>query len=128
MKKIAIAFLALAAIIACQKEEDFQKEEVPQEEEKQPQNSELYTLSLQASKTIQTKALSLDNDGATLNAYWRTGETVAVYLNGSGTLLGMLTAAADGTDATKATLTGYLTTVEGVQQGSELMLLFPRAE
>ena len=127
MKKIAIAFLALAAITACQKEEDFfQREEVPQEEEKQPQNSELYTLSLQASKTIQTKALSLDNDGATLNAHWRTGETVAVYLGG--TLLGTLSATADGTDATKATLSGILTTVEEVTQGSELMLLFPRAE
>lgn len=127
MKKIAIAFLALAAITACQKEEDFSlKEEVPQEEEKQPQNSELYTLSLQASKTIQTKALSLDNDGATLNAHWRTGETVAVYLGG--TLLGTLSATADGTDNTKATLTGELTTVEDVQQGSVLTLLFPRAD
>lgn len=126
MKKYATILMVLAALVACQKEEEFQKEEVPQEEEKLPQNSELYTLSLQASKTIQTKALSLDNDGATLNAHWRTSEQVAVYLNG--TLLGMLTATANAQDATKATLTGSLTTVEGVTQGSELMLLFPRTE
>lgn len=125
MKKIAIAFLALAAITACQKEEDFfQREEVPQKEESKVQ--EIYTLTVEASKGVETKALSLDNEGARLDAYWKTGETVAVYLGGS--LLGTLTATADGTDATKATLTGELTTVEDVQQGSVLTLLFPRAD
>lgn len=125
MKKIAIAFLALAAITACQKEEDFfQKEEVPQEEESKVQ--EIYTLTVEASKGVETKALSLENEGARLDAYWKTGETVSVYLGGS--LLGTLTATADGIDATKATLTGELTTVEDVQQGSVLTLLFPRAD
>lgn len=126
MKKYALILMTMAAITACQLvEEDFAREGEPVIDE-EIQQEELYTLTLQASKGQQTKALSLDNEGATLNAHWRTGETVAVYL--SGTLLGTLTATADGTDATKATLSGSLTTVEGVAQDSELMLLFPRAE
>ncbi len=126
MKKYALILIAMAAVTACQlAEEDFNREEAPVIE-KELQEEGLYTLTVEASKTIQTKALSLDNEGATLNAHWRTGETVAVYLGG--TLLGTLTATADGTDATKATLSGSLTTVEGVAQDSELMLLFPRAE
>lgn len=126
MKKYALILMAMAAITACQLvEEDFAREGEPVIDE-EIQQEELYTLTLQASKGQQTKALSLDNEGATLNAHWRTGETVAVYLDG--TLLGTLTATADGTDATKATLSGSLTTVAGVAQDSELMLLFPRAE
>ena len=127
MKKYALILMAMAAVTACQlAEEDFAREEEPVIEEEIQQGEELYTLTLQASKGLQTKALSLDNEGATLNAHWRTGETVAVYLGG--TLLGTLTATADALDATKATLSGTLTTVENVAQGSQLMLLFPRAE
>ena len=127
MKKYATIIMVLAALAACQKEEDFfQKEEVSHEE--QPKVQEIYTLTVEASKGVETKALDLDTSGdkERLNAYWKTGETVAVYLGGS--LLGTLEATADGTDNTKATLTGELTTVEGVQQGSELTLLFPRAD
>jgi hypothetical protein len=129
MKKYALILMAMAAVTACQlAEEDFAREEEPVIEEELQE--ELYTLTLQASKGLQTKALDLDTSGENdrLNAYWRTGEQVAVYLSGSSTLLGMLTAAANAQDATKATLSGGLTTVENVVQGSELLLLFPRAE
>ena len=125
IKLILAALAGLSVLAGCQKtEEDFV--DTPQNPAEKP--ADAYTITLQASKGAETKALSLDTSGATdrLNAHWRSGETVAVYLGG--TLLGTLTATADGTDATKATLSGYLTTVEGVQQGSELMLLFPRAE
>ena len=120
MKKFAWMFLAVIALAGCQKEAK------PEEEKEQiPQPSQgPYTLTLQASKGADTKALSLDE--STLNAYWKDGEQVAVYLGG--TYLGMLTADADDSDNHKATLSGELTTVENVQQGSELTLLFPRAD
>ena len=124
MKKIAIAFLALAAITACQKEEDFQKEEVPQEEESKVQ--EIYTLTVEASKGVETKALSLEDEGARLNAYWENGETVAVFLGG--TQKGLLQADVDAQNNTRATLSGTLTSVEGIAQDTELKLLFPRPE
>ena len=118
---VAIALVGIIALAACQKEQKLI--ETPEQV-----TGKEYTLTLEASKGVETKALSLDTSGATdrLNAHWRTGEQVAVYLGG--TLLGTLSATADGTDATKATLSGGLTTVEGVVQGSELTLLFPRAE
>ncbi len=123
IKLILAALAGLSVLAGCQKTEEDIVDTNPEEKP-----ADAYTLTLRASKGAETKALSLDTSGATdrLNAHWRTDETVAVYLGG--TLLGTLTAAADGTDATKATLSGYLTTVEGVQQGSELMLLFPRAD
>lgn len=120
MKKFAWMFLAVIALAGCQKEAKPEEEKEPI-----PQPSQgPYTLTLQASKGADTKALSLDE--STLNAYWKDGEQVAVYLGG--TYLGMLTADADDSDNHKATLSGELTTVENVQQGSELTLLFPRAD
>ena len=118
MKKYAFVILALATMAACQKAEEFvnvEPEVIP------PAGA--YTLTVKASKTVDSKALSLD--GSALNAHWEDGETVAVYQEGN--YLGQLEATADGTDATKATLSGTLT-VTGVTQGAELMLLFPRAD
>ena len=118
MKKFAFVILALATMAACQKAEEFvnvEPEVIP------PAGA--YTLTVKASKTVDSKALSLD--GSALNAHWEDGETVAVYQEGN--YLGQLEATADGTDATKATLSGTLT-VTGVTQGAELMLLFPRAD
>jgi len=118
MKKYAFVILALATMAACQKAEEFvnvEPEVIP------PAGA--YTLTVKASKTVDSKALSLD--GSALNAHWEDGETVAVYQEGN--YLGQLEATADGTDGTKATLSGTLT-VTGVTQGAELMLLFPRAD
>lgn len=83
-----------------------------------------YTLTVEASKGIGTKALSLDD--TKLNAYWVDNEQVSVFLGG--TNLGMLTATADGTDNTKATLAGTLDSVAGVEENGVLTLLYPRAQ
>ena len=75
-----------------------------------------YTLSVTASKGdgATTRALSLSTDGKTLNATWKTGETVSVSNETPGRQadLGTLTAQSDGASTTlTGTLTG--TIVEG---------------
>ena len=121
-KYIAIALVGIMALAGCQKVEEELIEEKPEVVPEQPAVS--YTLTVEASKGADTKALSLD--GSTLSAHWRTGETVAVYLGGA--YKGLLIATADGTDATKATLAGELTSVEGIVDNAVLTLLFPRAD
>jgi hypothetical protein len=120
MKTKGWIFLALAVVSACQKaEEDFVAEK--------PKALEgPYTLTLEATKGEDTKALELINSGSTLTALWRDGETVAVYQGG--TYLGQLAATADGTDNTKATLSGTLESVAGVANNAVLTLLFPRKD
>lgn len=122
MKKI-LFFAALAGAMlwtGCQKmEEDIVKDE-PVEEAPQ-----LFTLTVQAVKDVDTKALELD--GSTLNAYWVDGEQVAVYISNTKAFLGWLTVDADETYPTEATLSGTLSSVEGVAEGAYLDLLFPRA-
>ena len=124
MKKYIILFAALAGAMlwtGCQKmEEDIVKDE-PVEEAPQ-----LFTLTVHAVKDVDTKALELD--GSTLNAYWVDGEEVAVYNKSTRAFLGMLTVDADETDPTEATLSGTLSSVEGVDVSTQLYLLFPRAE
>lgn len=119
-KYIVIALVGIVALAGCQKIEEELIEEKPEVEVAEGP----YTLTVEATKGVETKALSLD--GNTLNAHWRTGETVAVYLGGD--YKGLLTATADGTDATKATLTGTLDNVDGVVADAVLTLLFPRKE
>ena len=121
MNKKTILILAalipgLAVLAGCQR--------MPVEEKPEEAVGGPYTLTLEATKAMNTKALSLD--GNTLDAHWRTGETVAVYLGGD--YKGVLTATADGTDATKATLTGELTPIEGIAKDAVLTLLFPRKD
>lgn len=120
MKTKGWIFLALAAVTACQKaEEDFVAEK--------PKALEgPYTLTLEATKGEDTKALRLIYSGSTLTALWVDGETVAVYQGG--TYLGQLAATADGTDNTKATLSGTLESVAGVANNAVLTLLFPRKD
>ena len=120
MKTKGWIILALAAVTACQKaEEDFVAEK--------PKALEgPYTLTLEATKGEDTKALRLINSGSTLTALWVDGETVAVYQGG--TYLGQLAATADDTDETKATLSGTLESVAGVANNAVLTLLFPRKD
>ena len=118
MKTKGWIILALAAVTACQKAEDDFVAEKPKALEGP------YTLTLEATKGEDTKALRLD--GSTLNAFWLDGETVAVYQGG--TYLGQLVATADGTDDTKATLSGTLESVAGVANNAVLTLLFPRKD
>jgi hypothetical protein len=111
-------------LVSCQKEQNFAaKEESPAEES--PATEEVagssYFLTVEATKGMDTKALALE--GNTLNAKWATGEKVGVYVNGE--RRGQLTATVDGTDPTKATLSG---TVTGISKGVTFMLLFPDRE
>ena len=102
-----------------------QKMEEPAPQELARDNGS-WILSLEASKELPaTKALELDSEGATLNAYWKDGETVAVYFNEK--LLGTLEAKATGDKSATATLSGKLDKVDGLSVNSALTLLFPRS-
>ena len=107
-KYISIALMGIMALAACQRaEEDHAPAKVG------------YTLIVDAA---HTKALALD--GQALNSFWADGEQVAVYLDGA--LLGRLSATADASDASQATLAGTLETIAGVTAGTTLTLLYPR--
>ena len=106
------------------------KDPIPEEivepsEEKTTPTEVVYTFSIQASKgDDETKALDLVNEGSRLNAYWKAGETVKVYKNG--TLLGALDVIPyTGEKPTQATLGGTITT-SGLAENDELTLLIPR--
>ena len=109
----------LVALAGCskEKEQDF----IPREETPAPADGTL-ALTVEATKSMDTKALGLD--GTTLKAYWDDGETVGVYLNG--TRIGLLSATAQ-SDNTKARLSGSVPK-EGIAEGTTLMLLFPDRE
>ncbi len=102
---------------SCQKEADSVRDEAPADI---PEGS--LWLSLEASKAADTKALALD--GSTLNAYWEAGEKVEVFLDGGH--IGTLTATPNGTDNTKATLSGTVSDASGIAENAVLTLLFPR--
>ena len=119
-KYMTAALLGLAILAGCQKVEDNYITEEPQAEELEG----LYTLTVQASKGVDTKSLSLD--GNTLNAHWTNDDKAAVFL--SGNQMGLLQASVDGMDDTKALLSGALTSVAGITHNTELKLLFPRPE
>lgn len=110
MKKY-YAFLMLAtALVACSREE--------QPEAAKPETVFTYSLSVEASKGADSKALSLD--GKTLNATWAEGERVTVYnVTRSAELGGYLTAQSSGASTTlKGGLTGT------IQNDDELKLKF----
>lgn len=109
--------MGAALLTSCQKEADLAKEEAPVEV---PEGS--LWLSLEASKVADTKALALD--GSALNAYWNADESVKVFLDGA--CIGTLTATPNGTDNTKATLSGTVSDASGIVPDAVLTLLFPR--
>ena len=109
---------AILAVVSCQKEKVLTPEVTAPEE---PAVKE-YTLSVNASKGEDTKALSLD--GKTLNVKWADTDQVSVFPESWATpAMGTLTAAASETAST--TLTGSVT---GAAINDKLNLLFPRAE
>ena len=114
----AVLLMGAALWTSCRKEDDLSKDDAPSVEV--PEGC--LWLSLQASKGADTKALALA--GSTLNASWIQDEPVKVFLNG--TCIGTLTATPNGTDPTKATLSGTLTQTSGVVADAVLTLLFPR--
>ena len=76
MKKVYAFLMMAVALVACTREEQ-PRTETPD----QPQSPVTYTLSIQASKGQDTRALVLN--GNTLNATWGGSEQVLVYANGN---------------------------------------------
>ena len=129
MKKYIILFAALMGAMlwtGCQKEEE---QEIVKDDPVE-ETTQLFTLTVQAVKNVETKALELVNRNGhdLINAYWVDGEQVAVYNSSTKAFLGMLTVDADNNNRTKATLSGTLSSVEGVTYGTNLYLLFPRTD
>lgn len=113
----ALLLVGAALWTSCQKEADSVRDEVPAD----VPEGRLW-LSLEAGKAAGTKALSLD--GSTLSAYWEAGEKVEVFLGGAH--IGTLTATPNGTDNTKATLSGTVLDASGIAENAVITLLFPR--
>ena len=110
-KIFMIAALLGTVLTACQKEMDvLPKEEIPQEEQ-------LWTLSVEVGDI--TKAMTLD--GSKLSSTWAAGEKVNVFYGD--TYLGTLTASTPADK--KATLSGTIKKVAGVEAGASLTMLFP---
>ena len=120
-----MALAGAVAWTACQIVEEEPVREEPATVE-QPENSSVWTLTVQAERGIGTKGLEIsDEANATLlQSIWKADEPVEVYLGS--THIGTLTATPDGVDAHKATLSGTVTT-DGITPGSTtLTLLTPR--
>ena len=84
--------------------------------------SNTFTLTIQANKGTETRALDLD--GNTLNAYWKDTEKVKVYKGSD--LLGTLNVHPDGGEKpATATLSGDIT-ADGLSVDNQLTLLIPR--
>ena len=110
---LSAASIAALALVSCQ------KETTPAPE--QP-SAKTYTLTVDATKGDDVKALSLD--GQVLNVKWAATDQVSVFPGNWATpAMGTLTAAASETGST--TLTGAVT---GANKGDNLNFLFPRAE
>ena len=119
--KTRILILSLVLLAACQPvdmDHDYQNTLVDKSEA-----DSVFTLTLQATKTMDTKALDLVNDGARLNAYWKDTEKVKVFHNG--TCVGTLNVSCTGDRPTKATLTGSVQ-IHGLAVNDVLTLLIPR--
>ena len=115
-KFFCILPIILITLAGCQKEEDI----TPNDNTEKVTTEGIYTLTVEAIKKVDTKALALD--GNTLNATWASGEKVGVYVNG--TYCGQLNATPKA-DATKATLSGTLTSTAGIVADATILLLFP---
>ena len=114
---LSAACIAALAIVSCQKETTPAPAPAPE----QP-SAKTYTLTVDATKGVDVKALSLD--GQVLNVKWAATDQVSVFPESWATpAMGTLTAAASETGST--TLTGAVT---GAAEGNTLNLLFPRAE
>ena len=113
---IPVLLLILAACEPVELENEYQRTLV---EGKNSADS-VYTLTVQAFKNVDTKALELL--GNTLNTYWKDTEKVRVFCNGVN--LGLLDVICTGDRPTKATLSGTIT-YNGLKVGDVLTLLIP---
>lgn len=82
----------------------------------------VYTLTVEAFKNVDTKALDLVNGDQTLNTYWKNGEKVQVFINGNG--YGLLDVICGDGKPKNATLSGTIT-YNGLKVGDVLTLLIP---
>lgn len=128
MKKTTMILAALLAAMAwtgCQN--TLEVDDPSAREEKPVAVRDSVTLTLEAGKGLDTKALTLVDNGttATLTAKWSEGENVYVFASGSGTCIGTLTAHPK-SDATKATLSGSINAT-GLAAEQTLTLLFPKS-
>ena len=115
LKITCLSAACITALASCQ------KEMTPAVVPEQP-SAKTYTLTVDATKGEDTKALSLD--GQVLNVKWAATDQVSVFPESWATpAMGTLTAAASETGST--TLTGAVT---GASVNDNLNLLFPRAE
>ena len=115
LNKLCLSAASIAALASCQ------KEMTPAVAPEQP-SAKTYTLTVDATKGDDVKALSLDDK--VLNVKWAATDQVSVFPESWATpAMGTLTAAASETGST--TLTGAVT---GAKIDDNLNFLFPRAE
>lgn len=110
-KLFSIVLIGLALLTACRKDE---KVATP--------TKGTFTLTLQATKSMETKALNLSNDGKTLSAGWKSGETVSVLAGDKN--IGTLTAQETGSTTTLSGTVNQNDLTENMQ----LTLLFPSGD
>lgn len=139
MKKyFAFLMMVAAALVGCSQEEQPNVVEQPEVID-QPETPTTYTMTVTATKSNDalTRALSLGNDGSTLNAMWKAGETVTVFalnwdhLPAFNVYLGTLTAQSDGESTTlEGILTNPLPAVPSEYQDkmtvTPIQLVYPR--
>lgn len=107
-KLSSIVLIGLALLTACRKDEKVA-----------PSAKGTFTLTLQATKRMDTKALNLSNDGKTLSGGWKSGETVSVLAGDKN--IGTLTAQETGRTTTLSGTVNQNDLTENMQ----LTLLFP---
>ena len=126
MKKnniLMFALLGAMACVSCQEAFEIEEKQQPVEPAKQ------WTLTVQATKGVETKALNLvqtQGQNDVLDAYWMNGEKVDVYLDG--TYKATLAVSAPSGGSKDATLTASLSSLSGIENGATLTLLFPGRE
>ena len=111
-KLSSIVLIGLALLTACRKDE---KVATP--------TKGTFTLTLQATKRMDTKALNLSNDGKTLSGGWKSGETVSILADGN-VIIGTLTAQETGRTTT---LSGTVSK-DDLTENMKLYLLLPSEE
>ena len=126
MKKIVIIMATLLAAMAWTGCKDTLEADDPTAQGEKPVAArDSVTLTIEAGKGLDTKALELVENGARLNAYWSSGEKVYV-LNSSGSSIGELTATPKAGNTALATLSGPID-ASGLTEGQTLTLLFPKS-
>lgn len=85
-KNVIFTIAAVAALVlaACQKEEEFIKEEAPEQPAEVTAPQKVFRFSINARKEADgdTKSLDLSADGSNLNLTWNQGDKVDVYIRG----------------------------------------------